>query len=60
MIDLLLALIGAEDMLRRKCLEEWRWSRAIRSKCALGSPGDFRLMNTCEEQQLKALPPLGR
>ena len=58
MIDLLLVPIGAEDMLRRKRLEEWR--RAIRSKCALESPGDFRLMNTCEEQQLRALPQLGR
>ena len=89
MIDLLLAPIGAEDMLRRKCLDEWKDDprqratcesrqrevlaalknrtmsfsnerRAIRSKCALESPGDFRLMNNCEEQQLKALPPFGR
>jgi hypothetical protein len=84
MIDLLLSPIGAEDTLRRKCLDDWRDDarqratcesrqrealaalknrtmsfsndrRAIRSKCALESPGDFRLMNNCEEQQLKAV-----
>ena len=84
MADLLLSPIGAEDTIRRKCLEEWRndpglratcesrqrealaalksrtmsfneQRRAIRSKCSADSPGDFRLMNSCEEQQLKAL-----
>jgi hypothetical protein len=84
MIDLLLSPIGAEDTLRRKCLDEWRNDQrqratcegrqrealaalknrtmsfnnersAIRSKCSLESPDDFRLMNNCEEQQLKAL-----
>jgi hypothetical protein len=44
MIDLLLAPIGAEDMLRRKCLEDGR--------------DDARQRATCESRQREALAAL--